>query len=51
MFALDLSKASMSHTWHYRVLPWMSNWTVNLLVSIAEVLDRKVAKTGKSAIF
>ena len=48
MSALDQLTASMSHMRHYRVLPWGTG-LLTLLESIAKVLDRQVAKTGKSS--
>ena len=46
MSALDDSKAFMSHTRHYRVLP-RTTGPLTLLESIAEVPDWEVAKMGK----
>ena len=47
MFALDLSKASMSHIRHYWLLP-LAMGLLSLLESIGAVQDRQFAKTGKS---
>ena len=47
---LGLSKASMSHIRHYRVLPWATGPSTSL-ESIAKVSDQQVAKIGKLSIF
>ena len=44
MSVLDLSKASMSHIRHYRVVPWATG-PLTLLESIAKVPDRQVTKS------
>ena len=50
MFALHLSKVSVSQIRHYQVLPWVTG-PLTSLQSISEVPDWQVAKMGKLSFF